>query len=161
MEKYVKVSAVSVVVIVLAVIAMAALGGRYSVMNRDWYDALNKPSWQPPNWLFGPVWTVLFILFAISLILIWNTLPRTGITYAIMGLAVLNGILNIAWSWLFFGNKLIYPAIYDSLMLCLSVIAIMIVAWPISRAAGLLLAPYALWSAFATYLTATIYKLNP
>ena len=110
--------------------------------------------------MFGVVWTALFILFAISLIVIWNTQPHAKLHYVIMAAAVLNGILNVAWSALFFGNKLIFPAIYDALLLFLSVLLIMILAWPISRLAGLLLIPYALWTAFATYLTAVIYRLN-
>ena len=160
MERHLKVWALSAVIIVLGVIAVAAIGGHFSVMNREWYEALRKPVWQPPNWLFGPVWTLIFILTAISLILIWNTEPRSGLTCVIMAAAVLNGVLNIAWSALFFGNKLIFPAIYDALLLCLTVIFIMVAAWPVSRLASLLLIPYALWTAFATYLTSTIYRLN-
>ncbi len=130
-------------------------------MNREWYDRLVKPPWQPPNWVFGPVWTAIFILSAISAILIWNTRPRTGFTYWIMAAFILNGVLNAAWSALFFGNKLICPAIFDAGLICLSVIVIMILAWPISRLASLLLIPYAAWTAFATYLTWAIHRLNP
>ncbi|HET6456593.1 MAG TPA: TspO/MBR family protein [Armatimonadota bacterium] len=151
---------VSVIIIAGFVILVAVVGSHYSVMNRDWYEALNKPSFQPPNWTFGVVWTALFILFAISLILIWNTQPHTKLHYVIMAAAVLNGILNVAWSALFFGNKLIFLAIYDAALLCLSVIFLILAAWPVSRLAGLLLIPYAIWTAFATYLTLTIYRLN-
>ena len=151
---------VSVIIIAGFVILVAVVGSHYSVMNRDWYEALNKPSFQPPNWTFGVVWTALFILFAISLVLIWNTQPHTKLHYVIMAAAVLNGILNVAWSALFFGNKLIFLAIYDAALLSLSVIFLVIAAWPVSRLAGLLLLPYALWTAFATYLTWTIHRLN-
>jgi len=158
MSGQLKVTAASV--IVLAVIAVALIGSHFSVMNRDWYYGLNKPSFQPPNWVFGAVWTVLFILAAISAILIWNTRPQTPLTHWIMALFALNGILNVLWSALFFGSKLIYPAIWDAALLCLSTVAIIILAWPISRAGSILLIPYALWTAFATYLTYTISKLN-
>ena len=151
---------VSVIIIAGFVILVALVGSHFSVMNRDWYDALSKPSWQPPNWAFGVVWTVLFILFAVSLILVWNTRPHTALHYAIMAAAVLNGILNVAWSALFFGNKLIFPAAYEAMLLFLSVILVMLLAWPISRPAGLLLIPYAVWTAFASFLTLTIYRLN-
>lgn len=73
---------------------------------------------------------------------------------------MLNAILNVTWSALFFGNKLIFPAIYDALLLCLSVIFLVIAAWPISRIASLLLIPYALWVAFASFLTLTIHRPN-
>lgn len=161
MSGQLKVTAASVIVIVLAVIAVALIGSHFSAMNRDWYDGLNKPPFQPPNWVFGAVWTVLFILAAISAILIWNTRPQTGLTYLVMALFVVNGILNVVWSALFFGNRMIYPAVFEAGVLCVSVIAIIIVAWPISRAGSLLLIPYALWTAFATYLTAVIHQLNP
>ncbi len=161
MAKELRITTLSVVVIIAAVALVALLGGHYSVMNRDWYDALTKPSWQPPNWVFPVVWNTIFILSAISLILIWNTRPRSGMTYVIMGAAVLNGILNIGWSWLFFGHKLIMPAAYDALLLWLSVLFILTLAWPISRVASILLIPYALWTAFATSLTSVINKLNP
>ena len=151
---------VSVIIIAGFVILVALLGSHYSVMNRDWYEALNKPSFQPPNWVFGVVWTALFILFAVSLILIWNTQPHTKLHYVIMAAAVLNGILNVAWSALFFGNKLIFPAIYDAFFLCLSVVFLILATLPISRFASLLLIPYALWTAFATFLTWAIYRLN-
>ena len=160
MSGQLKVSAASVVVIVLAVVAVAAIGGHFSVMNRDWYDALNKPSFQPPNWLFGPVWTLLFILAAISAILIWNTRPHTDATYWIVGLLLVNGVLNVLWSALFFGNKLIYPAIWDAGLLCLTSILIIVLAWRISRVGSILFIPYALWTGFATFLTWTIYELN-
>jgi benzodiazapine receptor len=151
---------VSIIIITGFVALVAIVGSHYSVMNRDWYDSLNKPSFQPPNWVFGVMWTALFILFAISLILTWNTQPHTRLHYVIMAAAVLNGILNVAWSALFFGNKLIFLAIYDAALLCLSVIFLILAAWPISRLAGILLVPYALWTAFATFLTAIIYRLN-
>jgi len=150
----------SVIVIVLAVIAVAVIGSHFSVMNREWYEALNKPSFQPPNWVFGAVWTTLFILAAISAMLIWNTRPQTATTYWVMALFAANGLLNVAWSALFFGNKLIYPAIWDSGLLCLSSIAIIALAWPISRAGAILFIPYAAWTAFATFLTWTILRLN-
>lgn len=151
----------SVIIIILGVIAVAAVGSHFAAMNRDWYEGLHKPSFQPPNYVFGIVWAVLFILFAASLILIWDAKPPTALTYAIMAMAVMNGILNIAWSALFFGHRLIVPAIFDAALLCLTVIFIMIAAWPISRLGSLLLLPYALWTAFATYLTAAIRQLNP
>ena len=161
MSGQLRVTAASVIVIVLAVIAVALIGSHFSAMNREWYEHLVKPSFQPPNWVFGAVWTTLFILGAISAILIWNTRPQTGVTYCIMALFVVNGILNVVWSALFFGNRLVYPAIFEAGVLCVSVIAIIILAWPISRAGSLLMMPYAVWTAFATYLTFTIHRLNP
>lgn len=150
----------SVIIILAAVFFVVFAGGRFSSMNRDWYDALNKPSWQPPNWIFPVVWTILFALIAISAILVWNTRPRRPLTYLTILAFLANGLLNIGWSYFFFASKLIFPAAYEAMLLFLSVILVMILAWPISRLASLLLIPYALWVAFAAHLTLTIYRLN-
>jgi benzodiazapine receptor len=160
MATQLRISVASVVVVIGAVVAVGLIGSHFSAMNREWYEHLVKPSYQPPGWVFGAVWTTLFILGAISAILIWNTRPQTGLTYLVMSLFVVNGILNVVWSALFFGNRLIYPAVFEAGVLCVSVAAIIVLAWPISRAGSLLLIPYALWTAFATYLTSTIYRLN-
>jgi len=160
MAKELRVSTTSVVVSAAAVAAVALMGGYFTGMNRGWYDQLIKPAWQPPDWAFPIAWTTIFILVIVSIVLVWNTRPRTGLAYWTIGFFILNGILNVTWSALFFGNRLILPAVYDAGLLFLSVLTIMILAWPISRAASLLLIPYACWVAFAAVLTWTIYRLN-
>lgn len=161
MKQELRVTALSVIVIVLAVAAVALIGGYFSSMNRDWYDKLNYPPLKPPNWAFPVAWNIIFTLSIISTALIWNTRPHTSRTGLVIGLLVLNGVINVVWSVLFFGSMLILPAVVDAGLLCLSVIAIMIAAWPISRWASMLLIPYAAWTAFATALTWTIWRLNP
>jgi tryptophan-rich sensory protein len=155
-----KISWLSVLVIIALVIVVAVVGRHFSSMNRDWYEQLNKPPLQPPDWAFPVAWNLIFLLSTISLILIWNSQPRTRLTYAIMVIAVINGLMNISWSWLFFSKQLILPAIYDAGLICLSVIAIIIIAWRISKVASLLFLPYAAWTLFATYLTWAIYTVN-
>lgn len=160
MNKFLKVTPLSVVSAIAGVVIVALVGSYFSSMNRDWYARLNTPSWQPPSWAFPVAWNIIFILCIVSIILVWNTRPQTGRIYWTIALFALNGVLNVLWSALFFGNRMILPAVYDAGALCLSVIAIMIFAWPISRVGALLLVPYAAWTAFATALTATIYRLN-
>ena len=155
-----KITAGSVIVIILAVIAVALIGSYFTSMNRDWYDRLNVPSWDPPDWAFPIAWNTIFALCIVSLVLVWNTRPHTERTHWAIRLFVLNGVINVLWSMLFFGNRMIFPAVIDAGVLCLSVIAIMIAAWPISRWASMLLIPYAGWTAFATALTWAIYRLN-
>ncbi len=155
-----RVTAASVIVIVLAVAAVALIGSYFTAMNRDWYDRLNYPSWDPPDWAFPVAWNIIFLLCIVSLMLVWNTRPHTDRTYWAIGLFILNGVLNIFWSVLFFGNRMILPAVIEAGALCLSVITIMIAAWPISRWASVLLLPYACWTAFATALTHAIWRLN-
>ena len=151
---------VSVIIIAGFVILVALVGSHFSVMNRDWYDALSKPSWQPANWVFPVVWTIIFALTAISAILVWNARPRRPLVYLTILAFLVNGFLNVLWSYFFFANKLIFPAAYEAMLLFLSVILVMLLAWPISRRASLLLIPYAVWTAFASFLTLTIYRLN-
>jgi tryptophan-rich sensory protein len=155
-----RVTAASIIVIVLAVAAVALIGGYFSSMNRDWYDKLNYPPLKPPNWAFPVAWNIIFTLSIVSTVLIWNTRPHTGRTGVTIGLLILNGVINVVWSALFFGNRLILPAVIDAGLLFLSVIAIMIAAWPISRWASILLVPYAGWTGFATALTWSIWRLN-
>lgn len=155
-----RVTGKSIVGAILSVAAVALIGSYFSSMNRDWYEALNKPSWQPPNWAFPIAWNTIFLLSIVSIILIWNARPGSRRTNAAIGLFIINGILNVTWSAIFFGSRLIFPAIIDAALLCLSVMAIMAVSWRVSRAGSLLLLPYALWTAFATYLTSTVFTLN-
>lgn len=151
----------SVAVTILAVAGVALLGSYFTGMNREWYNTLNYPSWKPPNWVIPIAWNIIFILSIISVIFVWNTHPRNQLTYIAIGACILNGILNVLWSVLFFGNKLILPAAYEAGLLFLSVIMIMILVWPISKKASLLLIPYAGWVIFATILTWELYILNP
>lgn len=160
MNKYFRISWLSVIATIMAVIAVALLGSYFTQMNREWYGRLNFPSWKPPDWVIPIAWNIIFVLSAISIILVWNTRPRTNLTYLTIGAFVVNGILNVMWSALFFGNRLIFPAVIDAWLLFLSVILIMILTWPISRISSLLLIPYAGWVAFATILTRAIYQLN-
>lgn len=161
MEAESRISWISILVIVAAVAAVAGVGGYFSSMNRDWYDHLQKPTWQPPNWAFPIAWNIIFFLSIVSLVIVWNSPPKTRLTYLVVAVAILNGLLNVLWSWLFFGNQLIILAVYDAALIFLSVILIMILAWPISKLASLLFLPYATWTLFATFLTWQIYLANP
>jgi tryptophan-rich sensory protein len=126
-----------------------------------WYAALAKPPFNPPDWVFAPVWTALYLLMAIAAWLVWRApaeaAPRRA---ALIAWWVQLG-LNLAWSWLFFAAKNLPLALVEILAL---LGAIGFTIWrfaPISRAAAALLAPYLAWVAFATLLTFSIWRLNP
>jgi len=121
METKSKVSWISILVIAATVATVASVGSYFSSMNRDWYDQLDRPTWQPPNWAFPIAWNTIFLLSIISLVIVWNSLPRTRLTYLVFAVAILNGLLNVLWSWLFFGNRLMLPAVYDAALIFLSV----------------------------------------
>jgi translocator protein len=142
----------------LALIFGAAwVGSRF--LPDEWYQQLSKPDWNPPNWLFAPVWTVLYILMAISAWLVWR---RYGIAGAVVPLAlfVLQLILNAAWTWLFFGLHRPGTALIDIMVLWVVIVATLISFWRLEPLAGVLLLPYLAWVTFASVLNWTILRLN-
>jgi len=146
-------------VIVAAVIAIAVIGGFATDTASAWYLELNRPAWQPPAWLFGPVWTVLYILLALSAIIIWRTTSGNERTQ-LMWLYGTNGALNLAWTFIFFQAHSPLWAGIEIAVLWLTILVIMRRVWPHSRSASLMLLPYLLWVGFATVLTWTIVSLN-
>lgn len=150
------------IVIPLITVVVAWVGSLFtsSGINSGWYDSIVKPSWTPPGALIGAVWTVLFILAAISALIVWNKAKRNSWFWWVIGVFVINAVLNVLWSFLFFGEHLIGTAIWEAALLGATVVALIILIWPISRLASLLLVPYAGWVAFATYLTYTVSILN-
>jgi benzodiazapine receptor len=125
-----------------------------------WYAALKKPSFSPPNWLFGPVWTALFILMGISLFLVW----RKGLSYDGVKIAIIifgiQLILNILWSILFFGFKSPLAGFIEIIILWILILITILVFYPIAKPAALLLLPYILWVSFASILNFSLWRLN-
>ena len=146
---------------VLIPFIFAGLGGLITVKSvNTWYTTIQKPSFNPPNWLFGPVWSTLFLLIGISSYLIWRKreqiahFPRTVAIYFIQL------ILNLGWSFLFFYSHLIGAALMEIIALLISIIVNAIVFYKIDKTAGLLFIPYFLWVSFAAFLTYNIFILN-
>ena len=147
-----------------------------------WYKSLNKPSFNPPNWIFGPVWTIIFILMGVSLYLVWlnkwetknkirsgkikawNPLSQKFLTVwkkaNIILIFILQLILNISWSAIFFGMRSPGAAFFEILMLWFAIIFMIINFYKISKTAALLLLPYILWVSFAAFLNYFIWILN-
>ena len=123
-----------------------------------WYVSLKKPIFNPPNWVFGPVWTILFLLMGISLYLVWSKgFEKNKIA---LYLFIAQFILNILWSALFFGLRLPLAAFIEIILLWLAILATIITFYRISSAAGLILIPYLLWVSFAAVLNFSIWMLN-
>ena len=125
----------------------------------DWYEQLKKPSWRPANRLFAPVWTVLYLMIAVAGWLIWR---KAGFAGAGLPLAVyaLQLILNAAWSPLFFGLHRPDLAFIDIVLVWVSIIATIVLFYPIHVVAALLLVPYLAWVTFATALNFAVWRLN-
>lgn len=140
--------------------AAAAIGAAFTSPNvPGWYANLNKPSWTPPSWVFGPVWSLLYLLMGISA---WQVWRRTGLRAAIVPL-VLFGIqllLNAAWSGLFFGLRSPGAALIDIVLLWCAILATVITFWRRSAPAGWLMLPYLAWVSFAVALNLAIWNLN-
>jgi len=126
----------------------------------DWYERLVKPSWRPPNWLFAPVWTVLYLMIAVSGWLVWRAAGVVGAAPALAVYAI-QLVLNAAWSPIFFGLHRPWLGFVDIMLLWLSVIATISLFYPVHAGAALLLVPYLLWVSFAAALNLAIWRLNP
>jgi len=142
-----------------AAVALAGLGATMTDLG-PWYQNLRKPDWQPPDWLFGPAWTVIFGLTALSGIVAWNTAPDRRTREAIIGLFALNGVLNILWSALFFRLRQPDWALIEVVALWLSIVWLIIGPTRHSSTARWLLLPYLCWVAFAGFLNLAIVRLN-
>ncbi|WP_417519329.1 TspO/MBR family protein [Minwuia sp.] len=143
----------------LATLAVALAGGAATTMG-PWYDALTKPELQPPGWVFGPAWTTIYILTAISATLAWVATEAGAARRNLLLLFIANGILNAAWTPLFFALQQPALALVDIGLLWLTIAALIAIIWPRRKLAAVLLFPYLAWVSFATYLNASIVALN-
>jgi tryptophan-rich sensory protein len=142
-----------------AVTAVAVVGGLATDTSSDWYQELDRPSWQPPGAVFGPVWTVLYVLIAIAATLSYRDVggPRRRL---VLGLYAANLALNLAWTWIFFQGHSPRAAGVEILALLGTTVALIGLVRPHNRTAALALAPYAAWVTFATALTWAIAARN-
>jgi benzodiazapine receptor len=141
--------------------AVAGLGGYWTSLGLGpWYDALRKPAWTPPNWVFGPVWTALYAAMAVTAWLVWRRQGLVGVRLplALFGLQL---ALNLAWTGLFFALRQPGLAFGEILLLCAAILATLGAFGRVSRVAGLLLIPYLAWVTFAAALNLAIWRLNP
>ena len=148
-----------IAVAALAATMVAGLGALMTDLG-PWYANLEKPSWQPPDWLFGPAWTLIFALCAIAGYLAWRNAPNRGGRDAVLALFALNAFLNVLWSGLFFRLRRPDWALTEAVLLWLSVALLIIALSRYSKTAGVLLVPYLAWVSFATVLNWTIVQLN-
>ena len=141
-----------------AAFVTAAVGAVASVDAASFYAQLSKPSWAPPAWVFGPVWTVLYGLMGIAAWLVWRSPApkRAALTLFAAQLAA-----NALWSWLFFAWHRGALAAVEILVLLALIVAMIVAFWRSSRLAAWLLVPYLLWVSFASVLTWTVWRSNP
>lgn len=125
-----------------------------------WYATLQRPSFSPPNWLFGPVWVTLYILMGISIYLIWQKIEQNKTARGAMWLFWIHLFFNAIWSIIFFGLQNPGLAFINIIIIWLLIIALMVKFWKVNRWATYLLIPYLLWVSFASVLNYFIWYLN-
>jgi translocator protein len=125
-----------------------------------WYARLIKPSWTPPNWVFGPVWSALYLMMAVAAWLVWREKGLTGAAALPLALFAAQLVFNAAWSILFFGMHRIGLALADIMLLWSAILVTMLTFWRISPWAGALMLPYLLWVTYASALNYSIWKMN-
>ncbi len=140
--------------------AISAIGAAASINAKSFYSQLTQPHWAPPAWLFGPVWTVLFILIGISAWLVW----RSGSFHnhrKMLCLFLAQLIANALWSWLFFAWQLGWLAFVEIVLLWSLIVTNIVSFWSVRPLAGVLFVPYLLWVSFAAALSYALWQINP
>jgi translocator protein len=140
-------------------VAVAGIGGALTDLG-PWYRSLKRPTLQPPDWAFGPAWTLIFLLAASAAVIGWDAAGTDSARSAIVGAYIVNGCLNVGWNLCYFVKKRPDWALVEVVFLWLSILAMIVVLWQFSTTAAWLVLPYLLWVSFASYLNYDIVRLN-
>lgn len=139
-------------------LAVGGVSGYFTVAGvREWFPTLVKPSFNPPSWLFAPVWTVLYIMMGIAAWMVWR---QGGDINLALWMFFIQLALNFLWSFLFFSLRRIDIAFVEIVALWISITATLYLFWNVDMRAGLLLVPYLAWVSFASLLNAAFWRLN-
>jgi len=153
-------AAIGLAVFLAVCFGAAALGGAFTQPAiAGWYARLQKPAWTPPNWLFGPVWSLLYLMMAAAA---WSVWRRAGLAAAAIPMLLfgLQLAFNVGWSALFFGLRMPGAAFVEIIALSGLILATLITFQRVSLAAGLLMAPYLAWVTFAAALNFAVWRMN-
>ena len=142
-------------------LSIGAIGAYFTASSVDtWYRTISKPSFNPPNGIFGPVWTSLYIMIGISAYLVWQKRARIEQFPRTVAIYLIQLVLNLMWSFIFFYAHELGMALIEIIILLIVIIINARVFYKIDKTAGLLFIPYILWVSFATVLTYSIFSLN-
>jgi tryptophan-rich sensory protein len=145
--------------LIIACNLIGASGALLGASDGDWYRNIKKPSFNPPSWIFGPVWTLLFTLMGVALYLVWTS-PSSKIRTVALILFAVQFVFNVLWSYLFFGINKPGIAFAEILIMLGFIIATTVYFFKINKISGYLLIPYILWVSFASFLNFSIWRLN-
>lgn len=142
-------------------VGVGAIAGLFTSTGVDgWFQTIEKPSWQPPEWVFGPVWTVLYVLMGIAFFLVWKSdAPKKQKRMAIT-LWIIQLVFNFFWSFIFFHQHQIDWALAEILVLWFFILLTILYFGRVNKVAAWLMVPYISWVSFASLLTFAIYELN-
>ena len=155
-----KLQIIKLFVSILLPLGLGTIAGIFTAQSvPEWYATLNRPSFNPPNWIFGPVWTVLYMLMGISLFLIWKKEVSKERNLAIL-VFMLQLLLNFGWSFIFFYFNMIGFAWIEIILLWISIVCMLVLFYKIKPIASYMNIPYLLWVTFATVLNGSYYFLN-
>ena len=149
------------IIAIITPVAVGAVSGFFTATEIPvWYQTISKPGWNPPSWIFGPVWTTLYLMMGIALFLVWKSeadpiIKKTAITLFISQL-----ILNFFWSIIFFNQHQIGWALVEIIGMWIFILLTIFAFAQVNKTAAWLLVPYISWVSFATILNYTIWKLN-
>ncbi|MGV8086225.1 MAG: TspO/MBR family protein [Candidatus Woesearchaeota archaeon] len=144
------------IISILVCLGIGTISGLFTASSIDsWYSKLNKPSFNPPNYIFGPVWTILYIMMGVALYFLWQSNNKFLITLFMIQL-----VMNFFWSLIFFRLQNPLLAFIDIILLLITIIIITIYSYSISKTVTYLMIPYCLWVIFASVLNLYIYILN-
>ncbi len=151
---------IGLAVAILICFGAAGLGSLFTTPSiGGWYLTLRKPAWTPPNWVFGPVWSLLYLSMAAAAWLVWRKSGMSGARLALVLFAV-QLLFNVFWSAIFFSAHMPGVAFAEIVLLWLMILATTVSFWPVSQTAGWLMVPYLVWVAFAAALNYSIWRLN-
>lgn len=143
----------------LLTFAAASVGVINSARAASFYGQLTQPPWAPPAWLFGPMWSVLYVLMAVAAWLVWRDHGLSGARFA-LGVFVVQLVANALWSWLFFVLRRGALSVAEIVVLWLLILATILAFWPLHRLAALMLVPYLAWVSVASVLTLSLWRAN-
>ena len=151
---------VKLIIVCILCFSVGLIGSFFTTALSDWYQNLKKPSFNPPNWVFGPVWTALYIMMGISAFIVWQNGLDSYLVKIALGIFLIQLFLNAIWTPLFFGLKSPLLAFIDIVLLWFGILFTIFRFYGLSKSAALLLIPYLLWVTFASILNFAVLLLN-
>ena len=154
-------NAVKLIISIVIPVAVGATAGFFTATGIDsWYQTINKPSWNPPSWIFAPVWTTLYVMMGIALYLVWKSDSSDILKKTAISLFAVQLILNFFWSFIFFNQQQPGWALAEIIAMWIFILLTIFAFAQVSKPAAWLLVPYISWVSFATVLNYTIWQLN-